>query len=70
MMDIIADLTAGAGQYHEMKPLLLDPRTNLFFILLCVLIAMFAPNLYFQFTPIAVNGLPAVLCGKWQYALV
>ena len=52
-----------------MKLLYLDPRTKLFLILLCVLSAMFAPNLYFQFALVAVIGLLAALCGKWQYAL-
>lgn len=52
-----------------MKPLYLDPRTKLFLILLCVLSAMFAPNLYFQFSLAALIGLLATLCGKWQYAL-
>ena len=47
----------------------LDPRTKLFLILLCVLIAAFAPNLYFQFTLVALIGLLAALCGKWRYAL-
>ena len=52
-----------------MKQLYLDPRTKLFLILLCVLSAMFAPNLYFQFALVTVIGLLAALCGKWQYAL-
>ena len=52
-----------------MKPLHLDPRTKLFLILLCVLSAMLAPNLYFQFALVAVIGLLAALCGKWRYAL-
>ena len=52
-----------------MKLLYLDPRTKLFLVLLCVLSAMFAPNLYFQFALVAVIGLLAALCGKWQYAL-
>ena len=52
-----------------MKPLHLDPRTKLFLILLCVLSAMFAPNLYFQFALAALIGLLAALCGKWRYAL-
>ena len=47
----------------------LDPRTKLFLILLCVLSAMFAPNLYAQFALVALIGLLAVLCGKWKYAL-
>ena len=52
-----------------MKPLHLDPRTKLLLILLCVLSAMFAPNLYFQLALVALIGLLAALCGKWQYAL-
>lgn len=52
-----------------MKPLYLDPRTKLFLILLCVLSAMFAPDLYFQFALAALIGLLAALCGKWRYAL-
>ena len=52
-----------------MKPLHLDPRTKLFLILLCVLSAAFAPNLYFQFALTALIGLLAALCGKWRYAL-
>lgn len=35
----------------------LDPRTKLFLILLCVLSAMFAPNLYFQFALVTLIGL-------------
>ena len=52
-----------------MKPLHLDPRTKLFLILLCVLSAMFAPNLYCQFALVALIGLLAAFCGKWPYAL-
>ena len=52
-----------------MKPLRLDPRTKLFLILLCVLNAVFAPNLYFLFALAALVGLLAVFCGKWRYAL-
>ena len=52
-----------------MSPLHLDPRTKLFLILLCVLGAMFAPDLYFQFALTAVIGLLAALCGKWRYVL-
>ena len=47
----------------------LDPRTKLFLILLCVLSAVFAPNLYFQFALVALIGLLAAFSGKWQYAL-
>ena len=52
-----------------MMPLHLDPRTKLFLILLCVLSAMFAPDLRFQFTLTVLIGLLAVLSGKWRYAL-
>ena len=54
---------------HSVKPLHLDPRTKLFLILLCVLCAMFAPDLYFQFALVMLIGLLAGLCGKWRYAL-
>lgn len=47
----------------------LDPRTKLFLILLCVLSAAFAPNLYFQFALVTLIGLLAAFSGKWQYAL-
>ncbi len=52
-----------------MTPLHLDPRTKLCLILLCVLSAMFAPDLYFQFALVALIGLLAALCGRWRYAL-
>ena len=52
-----------------MKRLHLDPRTKLFLILLCVLCAVFAPNLYFQFALVVLIGLLAVCSGKWKYAL-
>ena len=52
-----------------MKPLHLDPRTKLLLILLCVLSAMAAPSLYFQFTLVALIGLLSALSGRWQYAL-
>ncbi len=52
-----------------MKPLHLDPRTKLFLILLCVLSAMFAPDLYFQFALVVLIGLLAAVCGKLRYAL-
>ena len=47
----------------------LDPRTKLFLILLCVLSAVFAPNLYFQFVLVTFIGLLAAVIGKWRYAL-
>ena len=52
-----------------MSPLHLDPRTKLFLILLCVLCAMFAPSLYFQFALVVLIGILAAFCGKWRYAL-
>ncbi len=52
-----------------MKPLHLDPRTKLFLILLCVLSAMFAPSLVWQFVLVALIGLLAAASGKWRYAL-
>ena len=47
----------------------LYPRTKLFLILLCVLSAVFAPNLYFQFVLVTFIGLLAAVNGKWRYAL-
>ena len=47
----------------------LDPRTKLFLILLCVLNAMLAPDLYFRLALVMLIGLLAVFSGKWQYAL-
>lgn len=52
-----------------MKPLHLDPRTKLFLILFCVLCAMSAPDLSFQFGLVSVISLLAAACGKWRYAL-
>ena len=52
-----------------MSALHLDSRTKLFLILLCVLCAMFAPGMIFQFVLVCLIGLLAALCGKWQYAL-
>lgn len=52
-----------------MKPMHLDPRTKLFLILFCILCAMFAPNLFFQFGLVSVISLLAAACGKWRYAL-
>lgn len=47
-----------------MKLINLDPRTKLFLILLCVLSAMSAPNLYFQFVLVTLIGLLAVFYGN------
>ncbi len=52
-----------------MKALHLDPRTKLFLLLLCVLCAMSAPNLTFQFALAALIGLLSALGGKGRYAL-
>ena len=52
-----------------MKALYLDPRTKLFLLLLCVLCAMSAPNLTFQFALAALIGLLSALSGKGRYAL-
>ena len=52
-----------------MKALHLDPRTKLFLLLLCVLCAMSAPNLTFQFALAALIGLLSALSGKGRYAL-
>ncbi len=47
----------------------LDPRTKLFLILICVLSAVFAPNLYAQLALVILIALLAALSGKWRYAL-
>ena len=52
-----------------MKAQYLDPRTKLFLLLLCVLCAMSAPNLTFQFALAALIGLLSALSGKGRYAL-
>ena len=52
-----------------MKPLHLDPRTKLLLIALCVLSAMLAPGLRFQFELVVLIGLLAAVCGRLRYAL-
>ena len=52
-----------------MKSVYLDPRTKLFLILLCVLCAMFAPNLCLGLALVVMIGALAALSGKWRYAL-
>lgn len=52
-----------------MKPLHLDPRTKLLLIALCVLSAMLAPGLRFQFALVVLIGLLAAVCGRLRYAL-
>lgn len=46
-----------------------DPRTKLALLLICVLCAMFALDLRFQFALVVLIGLLAAACGKWKYAL-
>ena len=52
-----------------MKALSFDPRAKLALLLLCMLCAVFAPGLRFQFALVALIGLFAAACGKWRYAL-
>ena len=52
-----------------MKPLHLDPRTKLALLFLCVLCAMAAPNLSFQFALVTLIGILAAAHGNWKYAL-
>lgn len=52
-----------------MKPLSFDPRTKLRLLLICVLCAMAAPNLYAQLALVVLIGLFAAISGKWRYAL-
>ena len=52
-----------------MKPLHFDPRTKLALLLACVLCAMSAPSLSFQFALVALVSLTALAAGKWRYAL-
>ena len=51
-----------------MKQLYLDPRTKLFLILLCVLCAMSAPDLFFQLGLVVFIGILTALSGKIRYA--
>lgn len=51
------------------KGLWLDPRTKILLLLLCVLSAMFAPSLQYEFGLVIVIGLLGVICGRWKYAL-
>lgn len=47
-----------------------DPRTKLALILLCVLCATLASNLWFQLALVLLIGLFSALCGKGRYALM
>ena len=46
-----------------------DPRAKLAMLLLCVLCAMLAPSLYFQFALVTLIGVLAALSGRWRYAV-
>ena len=46
-----------------------DPRTKLVLLFVCVLCAMFAPNLVFQFALVCGIGLFAAICGKGRLAI-
>ena len=52
-----------------MKALHFDPRTKLALILICVLCAMFAPNLQFQFILVLLIAAFEMICGRWHSAL-
>jgi energy-coupling factor transporter transmembrane protein EcfT len=52
-----------------MSALHFDPRTKLALLLLCVLCAMFSPNLCYQFALVVLIGFFAASCGKACYAL-
>ncbi len=52
-----------------MTALRLDPRAKLAMLLLCVLCAMLAPSLYFQFALVTLIGVLAALSGRWRYAV-
>lgn len=52
-----------------MTPRHFDPRTKLALLLCCVLCAMCAPNLTYQFALVVVIGLFAVVSGKVRYAV-
>lgn len=52
-----------------MTPWHFDPRTKLALLLCCVLCAMCAPNLTYQFALVVLIGLFAVVSGKVRYAV-
>ena len=56
------------GEYQK-RGLWLDPRTKILLLLICVLSAMFAPSLQYEFVFVVVIGLLGVICGRWKYAL-
>ena len=52
-----------------MSPRHFDPRTKLALLLCCVLCAMCAPNLTYQFALVVLIGLFAIVSGKVRYAV-
>ena len=56
------------GEYQK-RGLWLDPRTKILLLLICVLSAMFAPSLQYEFVFVVVIGLLGVICVRWKYAL-
>lgn len=51
------------------KGLWLDPRAKVFLIFMCVLCAMFAPSLIYQFVLVIMIALLGILFGKWKHSL-
>ena len=52
-----------------MKALRFDPRTKLALILICVLSAMFAPDMRFRFMLVMLTAAFGAVCGRWRSAL-
>ena len=52
-----------------MKALHFDPRTKLALILICVLSAMFAPDMRFRFMLVMLTAAFGAVCGRWRSAL-
>ncbi len=49
--------------------LILDPRTKLFILLLCVIAASLAPSLLYGAGLVVLIGMMGILCGYWRSAL-
>ena len=47
----------------------LDPRAQLFLILMCVLSSMFAPSLVYQLVIVLLIAVLGVFSGKWKYSI-
>ncbi|MDO4281725.1 MAG: energy-coupling factor transporter transmembrane component T [Peptococcaceae bacterium] len=54
---------------HPRNGFWLDPRTKLFLILICVLSAMCAPSLVYQFALVVLVALLGACFGKWRYVV-